>query len=90
MEAMLCITRVEVLDPPRLRVEFNDGVIREIDCGFLLHGTLGEPLKDPDYFRQVQVDPDLRTIVWPNGLDPSPELLHHPQPAALLARRSVA
>lgn len=67
---------VTPLEPPVVRVEFSDGLIREIDCGFLLHGSLGEPLKDPDYFRQVRVDDDLRTIVWPNGLDPAPELLH--------------
>jgi len=87
---MLHVTEVTVLDPPVLRVEFNDGVVREIDCSFLLHGTLGEPLKNPDYFRQVRVDPELRTIVWPNGLDPAPELLHDPAPASLLAQRSAA
>lgn len=90
MWSMLRVTEVTVLDPPLLRVEFNDGVTREVDCGFLLHGSLGEPLRDPDYFRQVRVDPDLRTIVWPNGLDPAPELLHNPEPAGALAHRSVA
>jgi Protein of unknown function (DUF2442) len=73
---MLRVTTVTPLDPYRLRVEFNDGVVREVDCAFLLHGTLGEPLRDPDYFRQVRVDQESRTIVWPNGLDPAPELLH--------------
>jgi hypothetical protein len=73
---MLRVTAVTPLDLYRLRVEFNDGVVREVDCAFLLHGTLGEPLRDPDYFRQVRVDEESRTIVWPNGLDPAPELLH--------------
>src|SRR5450755_4914012 len=73
---MLRVTAVTPLDPYRLRVEFNDGVARDVDCAFLLHGTLGEPLRDPDYFRQVRVDQESRTIVWPNGLDPAPELLH--------------
>ena len=41
---------------------------REVDCSFLFHGTLGEPLRDPDYFRQVRVDEEARTVVWPNGL----------------------
>lgn len=87
---MLRVTKVRVLDPPVLRVEFNDGVTREVDCRFLLHGSLGEPLRDPGYFRRVRVDPDLRTIVWPNGLDPAPELLHNPEPASALGQRSVA
>lgn len=73
---MLRVTDVEPLEDHRLRVSFSDGVVREIDCSFLLHGTLGEQLKDLAYFRQVRVDVESRTIVWPNGLDPAPELLH--------------
>jgi hypothetical protein len=73
---MLRVTAVEPLDDHRLRITFNDGVVRELDCSFLLRGTLGEPLRDLDYFRQVRVDDEARTLVWPNGLDPAPELLH--------------
>lgn len=58
------------------RVSFDDGVAGAIDCSFLLHGSLGEQLRDPDYFRLAHVDPAARTVVWPNGLDPAPELLH--------------
>ena len=82
MNPMLRVTHVEPFDDSHLRVQFNDGVIREIDCRFLMRGTLGEPLRDPDYFRQVRVDEESRTIIWPNGLDPSPELLHDHEPAA--------
>ena len=73
---LLRVTAVEPLENYRLRVTFNDGVVRVVDCSFLLHGTLGEPLRDLDYFRQVRVDDDARTVVWPNGLDPAPEVLH--------------
>jgi len=76
MNGMLRVTRAEPLENFRLRVTFNDGLVREVDCSFLLRGTLGEPLRDPGYFRQVRVDEDARTVVWPNGLDPAPELLH--------------
>lgn len=76
---MLRVIAVKPLDGYKLEIEFNDGVFRVIDCSFLLHGTLGEPLKDLDYFRQVRVDNDARTVVWPNGLDPAPELLHEGQ-----------
>ena len=85
---MLRITDVEPLDGHRLRVAFNDGVVREIDCGFLLHGTLSEPLKGLSYFQQVRVDEDSRTIVWPNGLDPAPEVLHDPERFQLHGDRS--
>jgi hypothetical protein len=39
-------------------------------------GSLIAPLDDPDYFAQVRVDPEAGTIVWPNGLDLAPEVLH--------------
>jgi hypothetical protein len=90
MLRVIAVTPLTPLTPPRLRIEFNDGVVREIDCSFLLHGTLGEPLKDAGYFRQVRVDDELRTIVWPNGLDPSPELLHGQPAPATVPQRSAA
>ena len=73
---VLRVTEVEPLDTHRLRVSFNDGVVREVDCSFLLRGALGEPLRDPEFFKQVRVDEEGGTVVWPNGLDPAPELLH--------------
>jgi hypothetical protein len=79
------VTDAEPLDGHRLRVTFNDGRVRDVDCSFLLHGSLGEPLRDPEYFRRVGVDEEARTVVWPNGLDPAPELLYgdrEPPPAA--------
>lgn len=72
----LRVTEVEPLEGYRLGLVFNDGVEREIDASFLLRGPLGEPLRDPDYFRRVRVDEASRTIVWPNGLDPDPDILH--------------
>lgn len=88
---MLQVTSVKPLDGYRLRVTFNDGVERDVDCAFLLHGTLGEPLRDPKYFRQVRVDDEARTVVWPNGLDPAPELLHGDcEPAILEETHSQA
>ena len=89
---MLRVIAVKPLDGYKLEIEFNDGLVRVIDCSFLLHGTLGEPLKDLDYFRRVRVDDDARTIVWPNGLDPAPELLHEGQESidALVRQRTAA
>jgi Protein of unknown function (DUF2442) len=75
-QVMLRVISVQPLEGYRLRVAFNDGVERDVDCAFLLHGSLGEPLRDPEYFRQVRVDDEARTVMWPNGLDPAPELLH--------------
>lgn len=84
MEPGLRVIEVKPIDDHRLRVSFNDGVVREVDCSFLFRGTVGEPLQDPEHFNQVRVDEEAGTVVWPNGLDPSPELLHgdyEPPPA---------
>lgn len=75
MRLMLTVTSAEPLDGHRLRVAFNDGSAREVDCSFLLRGTLGRPLRDPAYFREARADEEAGTVVWPNGLDPDPELL---------------
>lgn len=78
----LRIVSVEPLDGYRLRLEFNDGVVTEADFSDDLRGPLGEPLRDPSYFRQARIDDEARTVVWPNGLDPDPYVLHGDFPAA--------
>lgn len=55
-----------------------------VDLSDALFGPMGEPLKDLDYFRRVRVDPELGTVVWPNGFDLDPDVLHgdyEPTPA---------
>ncbi|PZR66779.1 MAG: DUF2442 domain-containing protein [Candidatus Dormiibacter spiritus] len=73
---VLRITAVEPLPEYRLRLTFNDGMTREISLSDNLWGEMFEPLKDPGFFRQVGVDAESRTVVWPNGLGLDPEVLH--------------
>jgi hypothetical protein len=91
---VLRVTGVQPLEGYRLRITFNDGVVREVDFAEDLEraadGTLAEPLRDPDYFRQVRVDEQLRTIVWPNGLDADPDVLHGDQPPVEAASFAAA
>jgi hypothetical protein len=56
-------------------LRFSDGAEGEVDLSSEIHGEAFEPLKDVDYFRKLQVDPELRTVVWPNGADFAPEFL---------------
>lgn len=73
---MVAVTAVEPLTDYTLRLTFDDGSERVVDLTDDLWGPMGEPLRDPAYFRQVRVDPELRTIVWPNGFDLDPDVLH--------------
>ena len=60
-----------------LRVEFADGTSQTIDFLPILKGELYGPLQDPALFDQVSVDPEVRTLVWPNGADFDPAILHN-------------
>ncbi len=60
----------------KLRVEFSDGVVKDVDLKDELHGEVFEPLRDITLFRQVAVNPDTNTIEWPNGADFAPEFLY--------------
>jgi hypothetical protein len=73
---MVAVTTVEPLADYTLRLTFDDGSEQVVDLTNELWGPMGEPLRDPTYFRQVRVDPELRTIVWPNGFDLDPDVLH--------------
>jgi Protein of unknown function (DUF2442) len=73
---MVAVTAVQTLTDYTLRLTFDDGSEHEVDLADDLWGPMGEPLRDPAYFRQVRVDPELRTVVWPNGFDLDPDVLH--------------
>ncbi len=71
------ITAVEPVGGWRLRLTFEDGERREVDIAALVEPTgVFEALNDPDFFRRVRVNPELGTIVWPNGADLCPDVLH--------------
>ena len=79
MTAPYEITAVEHLGGFRLRLAFADGVVGEVDLSDRLAGEVGpvfQPLQDVAYFARVSVDSELGTIVWPNGADLAPDVLH--------------
>ncbi len=59
-----------------LRIKFRDGTEGEIDLEPELIGPMFEPLKDHEQFKLFRVDPELHTVMWPNGADFAPEFLH--------------
>jgi len=73
------IYRVEafaIVQPYTLRVRFDDETEQTIDFRPVLAGELYGPLRDLFLFNQVQIDPEVHTLIWPNGADFDPATLH--------------
>ncbi len=71
------ITSLKIVAPYTLELKFNDNKIQIIDFKDLLHGEMYSPLNDLNFFDQVKIDPEVSTIVWPNGADFDPETLYN-------------
>ena len=79
----------QIISPYTLRVEFDDQTQQTIDFKPVLGGELFGPLRELSQFNQVQIDPEVRTLVWPTGADFDPETLHDwPRYAQALAERA--
>jgi hypothetical protein len=59
-----------------LRVDFADESSQVIDFSPILRGELYGALADTRVFDQVVLDPEIHTLVWPNGADFDPAILH--------------
>ena len=66
----------QVVGPYGLRVSFDDATEQTIDFRPILAGELFGPLQDLAVFNQVRIDPEVHTLVWPNGADFDPATLH--------------
>jgi len=74
-----CIYRVTAFDivaPYILRIHFDDDTAQTIDFQAVLAGELYRPLRDLSLFNEVRIDPEVHTLVWPNGADFDPATLH--------------
>ncbi|MEX0775334.1 MAG: DUF2442 domain-containing protein [Phycisphaeraceae bacterium] len=71
------IVQVKSAGGYRLWLRFEDGVEGEIDVSQLVpfDGVFTE-LRDEAKFRQVRVDTEIGTIVWPGGADLDPDVLY--------------
>ena len=70
------VVEFEIVKPYTLRVKFDDGTEQLINFHPVLVGELYGPLQDEALFRQVKIDPEVHTLVWPNGADFDPATLH--------------
>src|SRR4051812_13050906 len=70
------IVSFDMLAPYTLCIHFDDGAVRTINFLPLLVGELFGPLRDLALFNQVRIDPEVQTLIWPNGADFDPATLH--------------
>ncbi len=72
------VNHVRYVGDYRLELGFSDGLRSEVDLRDRVAGRGGvfRPLADVDFFRQVQVESEAGTIVWPNGVDFCPDVLY--------------
>ena len=71
------VINAKLLEGYKVAVRFSDGREGVADLADALHGPIFEPLKKGEAFRQLRVDDELRTIVWPNGADLAPEYIYY-------------
>ena len=74
----LRIKAVEYLGEYRLALTFSDGTRAEMDFRERIVGRGGvfTPLEDKTVFKQVVVDPEVGTIVFPGEIDFCPDTLY--------------
>lgn len=70
------VVSFEIVGLFTLQVAFDDATLQTIDFRPVLEGQLFGPLRDLSLFSQVQIDPEVHTLVWPNGADFDPATLH--------------
>jgi hypothetical protein len=83
------VVNFEIVAPYTLRLRFDDATEQTINFQPVLAGELYAPLRDLELFYRVSIDPEVYTLVWPNGADFDPATLHDwPLFESMLAERA--
>lgn len=73
---MCRVQKFEIIAPYTLHVGFDDDTEQVINFEPILRGELYGPLQDLELFNGVALDREVHTLVWPNGADFDPAILH--------------
>jgi len=76
MHGIYRVESFQIISPYTLTIGFDDGTKQVINFEPVLTGELFGPLRDLNLFNQVTIDPEVHTLVWPNGGDFEPATLH--------------
>jgi Protein of unknown function (DUF2442) len=71
------VVSFSIVAPYTLTIQFADGGTQTINFRPILQGQIYGPLQDLAIFNAVQIDPEISTLVWPNGADFDPETLRN-------------
>ncbi len=67
------VVKAEYIDGYRIKLWFNNNIMKVVDLKSSLNGMIFEPLKDIDFFKKFTIK--YNTIEWDNGADFAPEYL---------------
>jgi hypothetical protein len=71
----------------RLELRFDEGVEGQVDLTRMLEKAgVYAPLRQPEFFAKVSVDPEFGSVGWPNDVDLCPDSLY----VQVQAERSAA
>jgi Protein of unknown function (DUF2442) len=83
------VVAFQIVAPYTVQVRFDDATEQVVHLEPVLHGELFGPLRDLAVFNQVRIDPEVHTLVWPNGADFDPATMHDwPQHIEALTARA--
>ncbi len=67
------VNKAEYLEEYKIRLWFNNGMVKDVDLSDSLNGEIFKPLLDKEYFKNFTIH--FNTIEWKNGADFAPEYL---------------
>jgi hypothetical protein len=71
------VVQVTPIGGTSLLLTFRSGERRQVDVAAIVpFDGVFAPLADEAFFRSVSINPDIGTIVWPNGADLCPDVLY--------------
>jgi len=68
----------EFVEGRKIKLRFADGKEGVVDfSSFIEADTVFERMADDGYFKRFRINPELRVLEWPDGVDIAPETLYH-------------
>jgi hypothetical protein len=71
------IKSFSIVGPYTLQIVFEDNLEKAINFLPMLRGPLYGPLLEDNIFNRVSLDPEVKTLTWPNGADFDPATLYN-------------